>query len=58
MTLQSPQPIKPLGRITTKPRNEMSFCTEDELLLKFLYLCWDKDKQKKKSIIGAVGKAK
>lgn len=52
MTLQSPQPIKPLSR--TKSRNEMSSCTEDELMLKFLYLCWVKNKGKP---IGAVGAA-
>lgn len=58
MTLQPPQPIKPLS--CTKPRNEMSYCTGDELLLKALYLWYvnDKDKeQKPKRAIGAVGRA-
>jgi hypothetical protein len=51
MTLE-PQPI-------TKKRNEMGYCTEDELMLKFLYLCWENDKRhEKKGPIGAVGRAK
>jgi hypothetical protein len=57
MTLQPPQPIKPVAKV--KSRNEMSYCTEDELMLKFLYLCWENDKRhEKKGPIGAVGRAK
>jgi hypothetical protein len=50
MELEPPEPVKPI----TKRRNEMCFCTEDELMLKTLFLWWKEDRRKRPPI-GAVG---